>query len=233
MGWRHQLCVDLGGRLYLAVILDLHSRRVVGWAVSNRMKRDLAIRALNMAIALRRPPRGCIHHTDLGSQYCSHDYQKLLRQHGFQVSMSGAGRGGNGGPGGTGEVGGRGGNGGDGGTLTLIGVPVSQIDFKGNSGTAGAGGNGGEGGPGGSGGSGGAPRGFCSGSGPRGADCPRGRRSRLAPAVNQVNRARLLQVVIKTREVKRHDKGHFRRNKLHTATQVFDLICYPPLTQHG
>lgn len=79
------------GWLYLAVILDLHSRRVVGWAVSNRMKRDLAIRALNMAIALRRPPKGCIHHTDRGSQYCSHDYQKILRQHGFRVSMSGTG----------------------------------------------------------------------------------------------------------------------------------------------
>ena len=50
--------------LYLAVILDLHSRRVIGWAVSNRMKRDLAIRALDMAIAFREPPKGCIHHTD-------------------------------------------------------------------------------------------------------------------------------------------------------------------------
>lgn len=79
------------GWLYLAVILDLHSRRVIGWAVSNRMKRDLAIRALNMAIALRRPSKGCIHHTDRGSQYCSHDYQKILRQHGFKVSMSGTG----------------------------------------------------------------------------------------------------------------------------------------------
>jgi len=79
------------GWLYLAVVLDLNSRRVIGWAVSNRMKRDLAIRALNMAIALRRPPKGCIHHSDRGSQYCSHDYQKLLRQHGFKVSMSGKG----------------------------------------------------------------------------------------------------------------------------------------------
>ena len=79
------------GWLCLAVIIDLHSRRVVGWAVSNRMKRDLAIRALKMAIALRQPPRGCIHHTDRGSQYCSHDYQKLLHQHGFEVSMSGKG----------------------------------------------------------------------------------------------------------------------------------------------
>ena len=79
------------GWLYLAVILDLHSRRVIGWAVSNRMKRDLAIRALNMAIALRRPREGCNHHSDRGSQYCSHDYQKILRQHGFKVSMSGKG----------------------------------------------------------------------------------------------------------------------------------------------
>ena len=79
------------GWLYLAVILDLHSRRVIGWAVSNRMKRDLAIRALEMAINLRKPPKGCIHHTDRGSQYCSHDYQKILRKHGFKVSMSGKG----------------------------------------------------------------------------------------------------------------------------------------------
>ncbi len=53
------------------------------------MKRALAIRALKMAIALRNPPKGCIHHTDRGSRYCSHDDQKLLRQHGFKVSMSG------------------------------------------------------------------------------------------------------------------------------------------------
>jgi len=79
------------GWLYLAAVLDLHSRRVIGWAVSNRMKRDLAIRALDMAVALRKPPRGCIHHSDRGSQYCSHDYQKRLRQHGFKISMSGKG----------------------------------------------------------------------------------------------------------------------------------------------
>ena len=79
------------GWLYLAVILDLHSRRVIGWAVSNRMKRDLAIRALKMAIAFRAPPKGCIFHSDRGSQYCSHDYQKILREHGFRVSMSGKG----------------------------------------------------------------------------------------------------------------------------------------------
>ena len=79
------------GWLYLAVMIDLHSRRVIGWSVSNRLKRDLAIRALDMAIALRRPPSGCIHHTDRGSQYCSHDYQKRLRQYGFKSSMSGKG----------------------------------------------------------------------------------------------------------------------------------------------
>jgi len=79
------------GWLYLAVILDLYSRRVIGWAVSNRMKRDLAIRALDMAVAFRQPPKGCIHHTDRGSQYCSGDYQKRLKQHGFLVSMSGKG----------------------------------------------------------------------------------------------------------------------------------------------
>ena len=79
------------GWLYLAVILDLYSRRIIGWAVSNRMKRDLAIRALDMAVALRQPPKGCIHHTDRGSQYCSHDYQNRLKKHGFEISMSGKG----------------------------------------------------------------------------------------------------------------------------------------------
>jgi len=64
---------------------------MIGWAVSNRMKRDLAIRALKMATAFSAPPKGCIPHADRGSQYCSHDYQKLLRQQGFSVSMSGKG----------------------------------------------------------------------------------------------------------------------------------------------
>jgi putative transposase len=73
------------------MILDLHSRSAIGWAVSNRMKRDLAIRALNMAIAFKSPSKDCIHHTDSGSQYCSHDYQNILRQNGFKMSMSGKG----------------------------------------------------------------------------------------------------------------------------------------------
>jgi len=59
--------------------------------VSNRMKRDLAIRALKMAIAFQASPKGCIHYTDRGSQYCSPDYQKILRQHDFKASMSGKG----------------------------------------------------------------------------------------------------------------------------------------------
>jgi transposase InsO family protein len=80
------------GWLYLAVILDLYSRRVIGWAVSNRMKRDLAIRALDMAVALRQPPKDCIHHTDRGPQYCSNEYQRSLSKHGFKVSMSGKDR---------------------------------------------------------------------------------------------------------------------------------------------
>lgn len=79
------------GWLYLAVILDLHSRRIIGWAVSDRMKKDLAIRALDMAVRLRNPPNGCIFHSDRGSQYCSYDYQKKLQSHGMRPSMSGKG----------------------------------------------------------------------------------------------------------------------------------------------
>ena len=77
------------GWLYLAVVIGLYSRRVIGWSVSNRMKRDLAIRALDMAVALRQPPKDCVHHSDRGSQYCSHEYQARLRMHGFKISMSG------------------------------------------------------------------------------------------------------------------------------------------------
>ena len=91
-GWLYlALAIVLGPMADHGSLLDLHSRRVIGWAVSNRMKRDLAIRALRMAVALRAPPRGCIFHSDRGSQYCSHDYQKILREHGFKASMSGKG----------------------------------------------------------------------------------------------------------------------------------------------
>ncbi len=92
-GWLNlALAIVLGPVADKCVFMDLHSRRVIGRAVSNHMKRDLAIRALNMAIAFRSPPKGCIHHTDRGSQYCSHDCQKILPHHGFSVSMSGKGK---------------------------------------------------------------------------------------------------------------------------------------------
>ena len=79
------------GWLYLACVIDLFSRRVVGWSVDKRMKTDLPLRALGQAIAWRQPPKGLIHHSDRGSQYCSDRYQKMLKKHGFEVSMSGKG----------------------------------------------------------------------------------------------------------------------------------------------
>lgn len=72
-------------------MIDLHSRRVMGLAVSNCLKRDLALQALNNAVTRRSPPPGCLHRTDRGSQYCFNDYQKWLRDLGFRVSMSGKG----------------------------------------------------------------------------------------------------------------------------------------------
>lgn len=79
------------GWLYLAVVIDLFSRRVIEWAANDRMKKDLAIRALDMAVRLRNPVPGCIFHSDRGSQYCSHDFRKKLLAHGVQASMSGKG----------------------------------------------------------------------------------------------------------------------------------------------
>ncbi len=76
------------GWIYLAVVIDLYSRRVVGWSMDRRMKKALVIRALMMAVNLRKPPPGLIHHSDRGSQYASHDYQALLRQYGMICSMS-------------------------------------------------------------------------------------------------------------------------------------------------
>jgi hypothetical protein len=63
--------------------------RVVGWVMSSRMKRNLAIQALDKAVAFRQPAKDCVHHTDRRSQYCSYEYQKRLSQHGFKVSMTG------------------------------------------------------------------------------------------------------------------------------------------------
>lgn len=76
------------GWLYLAVVLDLHSRRVVGWATSDRLKRSLAVQALRRAIVNRDPAPGLVHHSDRGSQYCSVDYQAELRKRGILISLS-------------------------------------------------------------------------------------------------------------------------------------------------
>ena len=76
------------GWLYLAVVMDLYSRMVVGWSMSERMTSQLVIDALQMAIWRRKKPQGVIIHSDRGSQYCSHDYQKLLAKNGFICSMS-------------------------------------------------------------------------------------------------------------------------------------------------
>ncbi len=76
------------GWLYLATELDLHSRRIVGWAMSERMTSGLVMEALTMAVERRRPPAGLIHHSDRGSQYASRAFQKMLSAHGLICSMS-------------------------------------------------------------------------------------------------------------------------------------------------
>ncbi len=76
------------GWLYLAAIMDLFSRRIVGWAMGDRISRHLALRALDMAVQRRRPSRGLIHHSDRGSQYASGDYQNRLKKYGMICSMS-------------------------------------------------------------------------------------------------------------------------------------------------
>lgn len=80
------------GWLYLAVLIDLFSRRVVGWAADKRMTRHLPLRALRMAIQRRRPPKGLIHHTDQGSQYASAEYRADVAGAGMVCSMSAKGR---------------------------------------------------------------------------------------------------------------------------------------------
>jgi transposase InsO family protein len=76
------------GWLYLAVVLDMFSRRVVGWAMSETMPQELTIAALRMAITNRRPAPGLVHHSDRSSQYAAHAYRRLLEQHGMLCSMS-------------------------------------------------------------------------------------------------------------------------------------------------
>src|SRR5947207_2691634 len=76
------------GWLYLAVILDLFSRAVVGWAMSAQITRHLTLQALTMALGRRRPPHGLVHHSDRGSQYASADYRHALTAQGIVCSMS-------------------------------------------------------------------------------------------------------------------------------------------------
>jgi len=76
------------GWAYLAVLLDLFSRRVVGWALSDKNDEALTIAALEMAIDQRAPAPGLIHHTDRGTTYAATEYQDILRRHGMRCSMS-------------------------------------------------------------------------------------------------------------------------------------------------
>ena len=78
----------LEGWLYLAVLLDLYSRRVVGWAMGPRLTGELAEQALTMALVNRRPRAGLLHHSDRGSQYAATSYQRVLDEYGLIPSMS-------------------------------------------------------------------------------------------------------------------------------------------------
>ena len=77
-----------GGWLYLAAVLDMHSRQIAGWAMGARADQALASAALDMALQRRRPPKGAIHHSDQGTHYTSGAYQRQLQQAGLVASMS-------------------------------------------------------------------------------------------------------------------------------------------------
>ena len=83
--WTHE------GWLYLAGVKDLYTKELVGYAINKRMTSDLVCHALKMAIKNKRPSKGLIVHSDRGSQYCSHAYHKIIKQHQFKGSMSGKG----------------------------------------------------------------------------------------------------------------------------------------------
>ena len=76
------------GWLYLCVVIDLFSRKVVGWSMSTRLKTDLVLQALMMGLMSRKPPEGMIFHSDRGSQYCSHAFRRRAQRHGLRQSMS-------------------------------------------------------------------------------------------------------------------------------------------------
>jgi putative transposase len=79
------------GWLYLAVVLDVFSRMIVGWALGQTLDQSLVLSALRMALVHRCPPLGLLHHSDRGSQYAARAYQRVLKAHGVTVSMSGTG----------------------------------------------------------------------------------------------------------------------------------------------
>ena len=79
------------GWLYLTGHKDLFTSEIVGYAMGERLTRNLVSQSLLQAVTTRRPEKGLMHHSDRGSQYCSHEYQGLLRQFGLEVSMSGSG----------------------------------------------------------------------------------------------------------------------------------------------
>lgn len=79
------------GWLYLAVVMDLYSRRIIGWAMDRHVGRHLVIEALTMALGHRQPTASLLHHSDRGPQYTSDDFRDLLDQHGIQCSMSARG----------------------------------------------------------------------------------------------------------------------------------------------
>jgi transposase InsO family protein len=76
------------GWLYLAAVIDLFSRKIVGWAMADHLRADLPLAALRMAISIQRPGPGLIHHSDRGVQYASAEYRKFLQSAGFKASMS-------------------------------------------------------------------------------------------------------------------------------------------------
>jgi putative transposase len=90
-------CVDITyvatgeGWLYLAAVMDLCSRKIVGWAMADHLRSELCEDALRMAVDNRRPGTGLVHHSDRGVQYCCHAYRALLEQSGMSCSMSGRG----------------------------------------------------------------------------------------------------------------------------------------------
>jgi len=81
----------LTGFVYLAAILDLYSRKVIGWSISRRIDRQLTLGALRQALRERKPQKGCIHHSDRGVQYACGDYIQLLKEHKLEPSMSRSG----------------------------------------------------------------------------------------------------------------------------------------------